>query len=285
MWNKRVIILFVIGITSCLGAFPQDSVVSVPHAPDEIIDDTLHVVPDAKIVYPNNLSQLQRDSIIDVIPKDSSSITSLRHFDGDLVGKYASDKELNYERNVNKSLLQRLKEMIGSWLDRLLGKPDSSRINNLSDIILDILLVLVFLVAVYILVRLFMNHRGRWFFEKKNESVAVNLSNVEQHIHEADFSALLKEAEQIGDARQSVRLLYLWLLKTLADDNVIVWNPDKTNVDYLVEIKDKALQDEFRYLSYLYNNIWYGEFSLNDSEYRSTRETFLRHIKINPDNE
>lgn len=264
MWNKLCFILFIAGFISLFEVFPQDSI---------------------KAIYPANLSQFQRDSIIDVIPKDTSSVTSLWYFERNLTGKYASDNELNYERNVSKSLLQRLKETLGAWLDRLLGRQDASRINNLSDIILDILLVLVFLVAVYILVRLFMNHRGRWFFEKKNEPVAVNLSNVEQHIHEANFSELLNEAEQNGDTRQSVRLLYLWLLKTLADDKVIEWNPDKTNVDYLTEIKDKALQEEFRYLSYLYNYIWYGGFSLNDSEYRSTRETFLRHIKIEPDNE
>lgn len=285
MWNKLWLLLFIAGFIFLTNVFPQDSVVYVLHAPDEIADDTLHVVTAAETLYPNNLSQFQRDSIIDVIPKDSSSVTSLRRFDGELAEKYASDKKLDYERNLNKSLLQRLKEMFRAWLDKLLGKSDASKINDWSSTIVDILLVAIFLVAVYILVRLFMNHRGRWFFEKKDEPVAVNLSNVEQHIHEADFSELLNEAEQNGDTRQSVRLLYLWLLKTLADDSVIGWNPDKTNVDYLAEIKDKVLQGEFRYLSYLYNYIWYGEFSLNDLEYEHTRKTFFRHIKIKPDNE
>jgi len=146
-------------------------------------------------------------------------------------------------------------------------------------------LVVIFLVALYIVVRLFMNHRGRWFFEKKNETVAVTLSNVEEHIHEANFEALLSEAEQQGDTRQSVRLLYLWVLRSYTDNNIIRWNPDKTNIDYFSEIKDKILQKQFRYLSYLYNYIWYGGFSINDSEYRKARETFLRHIKTELNNE
>ncbi len=209
----------------------------------------------------------------------------MRYFDGYLAERYASDDALNYERNINKSFFQRLKEMISAWIRKLFGTPDVSSINNLSDKILNIVLVVIFLVALYIVVRLFMNHRGRWFFEKKNKTVAVTLSNVEEHIHEANFEALLSEAEQQGDTRQSVRMLYLWVLRSYTDNNIIRWNPDKTNIDYFSEIKDKTLQEKFRYLSYLYNYIWYGGFSINDSEYRKAREIFLRHIKTELNNE
>lgn len=282
MWNKLLSIIFIAGFISFFEVFPQDSVVV---ATEETFADSLHIIPDIQFIDPDALTRFQRDSIIDAIPKDTTSLTTLRHFNGHLTEKYASDSELNYERNINKSFFQRLKETISAWLRKLFGTPDTSRVNNLSDKILNIVLVAIFLAAVYVAVRLFMNHRGRWFFEKKNETVAVNLLNVEKHIHEADFEALLNEAEQNADTRQSVRLLYLWVLKTFTDNHIIRWNPDKTNIDYLSEIEDKVLQEQFRYLSYLYNYIWYGEFSINDSEYRNARETFLRHIKIKLENE
>ncbi|MDR2816432.1 MAG: hypothetical protein LBB62_07000 [Proteiniphilum sp.] len=274
MWNRLSLIVLIAGFISCFEVFPQDSVVTT----EERFLDFLSVSS-------GDLSQFQRDSIMDVIPKDTSSLTSLRHFNGNLAEQYAADDALNYERNINKSFLQRLKEVISALLDKFLGISDASAINNLSDKVLNIVLAAIFLTAVYIAVRLFMNHRGRWFFEKKNETVSVNLSNVEQHIHEADFEALLKEAEQGCDTRQSVRLLYLWLLKTFTDRDIIQWNPDKTNIDYLFEIRDKALQKQFGYLSYLYSYIWYGGFSINDSEYGNARGTFLRHIKMKPENE
>lgn len=276
MWNKLWSIIFIAGFISCLEVFSQDDSIAI--VPEETVTDLLPV-------FPGNLSQLQRDSIINVIPKDTSSQTLLWYFNGSLAEKYETDEKLNYERNISKSPFQRLKEMIAAWLDKLLGIPDVPRINNLSDKILNILLGIIFLAALFVIVRLFMNHRGRWFFEKKNETVSVNLSNIEKHIHEANFETLLSKAEQGGDTRQSIRLLYLWLLKTFTDNNIIQWNPDKTNIDYFAEIQDKALQGQFRYLSYLYNYIWYGGFSINDSEYRNARETFLRHIKIKPENE
>ncbi|MDY9918845.1 MAG: hypothetical protein U2P89_08240 [Proteiniphilum sp.] len=282
MWNNFLIVVFIAGFISFFEVSPQDSVV----APIEETDaDSLHIILEPTFIDPDSLTRFQRDSIINVIPGDTSLLGTMRYFDGYLAERYASDDALNYERNINKSFFQRLKEMISAWIRKLFGIPDVSSINNLSDKILDIVLVVIFLVALYIVVRLFMNHRGRWFFEKKNETVAVTLSNVEEHIHEANFEALLSEAEQQGDTRQSVRLLYLWVLRSYTDNNIIRWNPDKTNIDYFSEIKDKILQEQFRYLSYLYNYIWYGGFSINDSEYRKARETFLRHIKTELNNE
>lgn len=283
MWNKRWAIFLIAGFISFFEVFPQDSVAVVT---EETVADSSYVVLNPIADGPGGiLSQFQRDSLIRVTPVDTATLTTIRSFDGNLVEKYASDDELNYERNINKSFFQRLKEVIQALLDKLLGRSDISKINKLSDKVLNIALIIVFVMAAYIAVRLFMNHRGRWFFEKQNETVPVNLSNVEKHIHEADFGALLSEADEKGDTRQSVRLLYLWVLKTFSDDQIIRWNPDKTNIDYLAEIKDKVLQEQFRYLSYLYSYIWYGEFSLSQSEYRSARETFFRHIKMKPENE
>lgn len=282
MWNNFLIVIFIAGFISFFEVSPQDSVV----APIEETDaDSLHIILEPTFIDPDSLTRFQRDSIINVIPGDTSLLGTMRYFDGYLAERYASDDALNYERNINKSFFQRLKEMISAWIRKLFGIPDVSSINNLSDKILNIVLVVIFLVALYIVVRLFMNHRGRWFFEKKNKTVAVTLSNVEEHIHEANFEALLSEAEQQGDTRQSVRLLYLWVLRSYTDNNIIRWNPDKTNIDYFSEIKDKILQEQFRYLSYLYNYIWYGGFSINDSEYRKAREIFLRHIKTELNNE
>lgn len=280
MWSRLWCVFFIAGLISLAEVYPQDSV-----AIEEPVADSLHVLLDTLVVSPDKLSPSQRDSIINVIPKDTSSLAMSRSFKESLSEKYASDNDLDYERNINKSFFHRLKEMISSLLDKLLGISDVTEVNNLSDKILDVLLGLIFLTALYIAVRLLMKHRGRWFLEKKNEAVSVNLSNVEKHIHEADFEALFKEVEQKGDTRQSVRVLHLWVLKTFTDHGIIQWNPDKTNIDYLSEIRDNALQEQFRYLSYLYNYIWYGGFSINDSEYRNARETFLRHIKIKPDNE
>ncbi|MEA4916429.1 ATP synthase subunit I [Proteiniphilum sp.] len=289
MWNKLLLIISLTGLIAFSDLFSQDSV--IVESGETFVDSLQVVLPEINVslntnkIFPGGLTQSQRDSIINAIPKDTSSPIIERRFKESLADKYRSDNALNYERNISKSFFQRFKEIISTLLDKLLGRTNTSKINKLSNRILNVLLGIIFLAALYIAVRLFMNHRGRWFFEKRDEVIFVNLSNVEKHIHEADFATLLREAEQSGDTRQSIRLLYLWVLKIFTDNNVIEWNPDKTNIDYLSEVQDKALQEQFRYLSYLYNYIWYGGFSINDSEYRNARETFLRHIKTKPEDE
>ena len=96
-----------------------------------------------------------------------------------------------------------------------------------------------------------MNHKGNWFFQKKNESLPIVINNTEQLIHSADFEQLISEIEKQGDTRQSIRLYYLWLLKDLKESELIVWLPEKTNADYLSELKQEALRKQLSYLSYL----------------------------------
>lgn len=124
-----------------------------------------------------------------------------------------------------------------------------------------------------------MNHKGNWFFQKKNESLPIDINNAEQLIQSADFEQLISEIEKQGDTRQSIRLYYLWLLKDLKESELIVWLPEKTNADYLSELKQEALRKQFSYLSYLYNYIWYGEFSITDEDYLAAKNAFLIYLR------
>ena len=68
----------------------------------------------------------------------------------------------------------------------------------------------------------------------------------------------------------------------MSEKSIIDWNPEKTNSDYLYEIKNDSLKTDFQYASYLYNYIWYGEFEINDTNFLSIKKTFettLQSIK------
>ena len=227
-----------------------------------------------------NKKEISNDSLLKIAPIDTTIITE-KSFTDNFAQKY-SDEAFNYEQSGGgKSLLDKINEWINNLLRHLLGWDQLKDINNFSQIFLNILFAIIFLAVVYIIVRLIMNHKGRWFFEKQNQSVDVNLDNVEEHIHEADFESMINETEKSGNTRHSIRLYYLWLLKTFTDKRFIEWHPEKTNADYVRELKDEAKKNDFRYLSYLYNYIWYGEFSINDDEYRRAREAFLKQLKPN----
>jgi len=65
----------------------------------------------------------------------------------------------------------------------------------------------------------------------------------------------------------------------LKDGGVIEWLPDKTNSNYLYEIKNAEVKNQFSHLSYLYEYIWYGEFSINDREYQEAKTTFGNFLR------
>ena len=77
----------------------------------------------------------------------------------------------------------------------------------------------------------------------------------------------------------AIRYYYLWTLKKLSERNIIEWHVDKTNTDYLYEIQSKELKDNFQYLSYLYNYIWYGEFEMNDITFNQAQKAFEKTLQ------
>ena len=83
---------------------------------------------------------------------------------------------------------------------------------------------------------------------------------------------------ETGEMRLSIRYYYLWLLKSMAEKNWIVWDIEKTNTDYLYELQRPAHREAFTYLSYLYNHIWYGEFEINEAEFEQIERSFIEAI-------
>ena len=65
----------------------------------------------------------------------------------------------------------------------------------------------------------------------------------------------------------------------MSRQQIIEWDVEKTNSDYLYEIKNQEIKDEFAYLLYLYNNIWYGEFELDDATFAKAKNAFEKAIK------
>mgnify|MGYP006155083877 FL=1 len=55
---------------------------------------------------------------------------------------------------------------------------------------------------------------------------------------------------------------------------LIEWDVEKTNSDYLYEIKNTSIKSQFEYVSYLYNYIWYGEFELDEVTFVKAKKAF-----------
>lgn len=233
-----------------------------------------------KLILGNKKSpKLLMDSLYKVVPCDTATLPS-QAFEAGFKNKYAGDKEFDYNRDkAHDNFLARWIKKIKEWIAWLSGYSSEKQMPKITTIVFQIIAGLVVLLALYFLIRFMMAHSGNWFFKKKNNELELDIHDAEQLIRSADFDTLIRQTERTGDTRQAIRLFYLWLLKDMKDNQLIDWHPEKTNADYMYELRDEKLRAQFSYLSYLFNHIWYGRFSINDSDYLSARKAFTAYLK------
>lgn len=241
--------------------------------PDSIVKE----VPTVSSQIQDNLYFKRLGTLIEKTPKDSSG-TNIKLLNVRFQEKYLEDKEFDYGRQAAEySFGKTLKAAIYKLLRSIFGLgPQISP--DFITLFVRILSGIVILVVLFFAVRIYLHHKGKWLTEKTNQAIEIDVDDVEQLIQFADFEYLISDAEKMNNTRLSIRYYYLWLLKILKERNIIEWLPDKTNSDYIAEIKSREKRSQFQHLSYLYEYIWYGEFSINDHEYHTAKTAFQQFL-------
>jgi hypothetical protein len=212
----------------------------------------------------------------DVVPADTLTFEE-RKFEQGFQDSY-TEEDFVYERKAaGLSQWDRFME----WLSRLLKDIFTfSRESGTSKVIVVLIRVIaigIILFVVYLIVRAILDKEGMWIFGRQRKKIQVEDITAE-NIHEMDFNQLVNETKDTGNYRLAVRYYYLWVLKKLSLREIIDWDWDKTNSDYLYEIKDSGLKKDFEYLSYLYDYSWYGEFPLDANEFARAEKAFQKTL-------
>lgn len=221
----------------------------------------------------NSVKYTQADIQID------SSTVEAKTFSKNFKKKY-TDQDFIYEQKApEKSYWDRFKDWLASILRSIFSFSTTEASLKFTVLFLRIVAVLVIVLVIYLIVKAIINKEGQWIFGKNSQKRTVHYSDIEKNIHLLDFEKLIKESLASGEKRTAVRYYYLWLLKTMAEHNYIEWDIEKTNSDYLYELQKPAHKEEFTYLSYLYNYIWYGEFEINDATFNKAENRFKNALK------
>jgi hypothetical protein len=144
---------------------------------------------------------------------------------------------------------------------------------------LKVLAICLIIFVVYLIVKSILNKEGQWIFGKNSDRKIINYEDVEKNLKLIDFQKLIAQTIKNGENRLAVRYYYLWLLKRLSEKEIIFWDVEKTNSDYVYEISNPEMKQNFSYLSYLYNYIWYGEFDLDQETFEKAQQAFENSIK------
>ncbi len=69
------------------------------------------------------------------------------------------------------------------------------------------------------------------------------------------------------DHRLAVRYLYIKTLYQLGDRGLVRYHLKTTNQEYIQQLNGSPLERPFRYLTGIYDRVWYGEFPLNEDQF------------------
>ncbi len=213
-------------------------------------------------------SQQSNDSIIRI---DTTTTVVDRSLGDDLFKRYTGE-EFNYETKTGESqnLLARFLNWIGQGLEQIFGVQMAPEALQFLELLIYLLMALL---AIYLLVRLFTNESFNSLFSKKAKTIST-IELGEEHIEAIDINQLLNAAIDEKNYRLAIRYQFLISLQLLSKKDIIAWHFDKTNADYLNEIRPPALQSGFKKIAYLYDYIWYGEQTIDAVRYNKSLSEF-----------
>jgi hypothetical protein len=220
-----------------------------------------------------NLNNSLVDSLAQNQIKTDSSRIVVTPFKESINERYKGS-DFNYDINDTGgiNLLQRLLQSFFNWLSDVFG----INIDFVDYKTLEIIIyALLGIGALYLLIRfLIENPMNRVF---KTEEMSIDTFNYsEENITEINFDQLINQAINQSNFRLATRFLYLKSLRILSKNNIIEWHFDKTNSDYLNEIKNTETQQLFKKVSYVYDYVWYGEFPVNQDQFEYNKQYFVQ---------
>ena len=186
------------------------------------------------------------------------------------IKKYLSDKDFNYKSEA--PLTDGVIDRIWLWLSEHFFAPVFNTAVTSWSFLSYTLLALVAVLLIYFLRS---GEVNRLFYKAEDVSKPFN-GFVEEDIHGLDFDALIAAALANGQYRLIVRYLYLQILRALSEKNLISWQQNKTNFDYLNELKNPDFNQLFRETTHLFNCVWYGDFTLTEKKFVAIKDAFDR---------
>jgi hypothetical protein len=169
--------------------------------------------------------------------------------------KAASD--LDYSKDVSKQEKPKKKQAPQADGPNPLRNFNTALWGN----VLQILVLLLAVVAIgYGIYRMLQEPRNRRI---ARDGAEITEENLEAYLHETDLDRFLREALARGDYPQAVRVYFLQVIKHLSESGAILWSKEKTNRDYLREMRAHPQFTDFQRATGTFERVWYGNAPLD----------------------
>jgi hypothetical protein len=149
-----------------------------------------------------------------------------------------------------------------------------------------VIFTLVISALAFLLYKIF----GKNIFKRNPDVKTENLFS-EEIINEetplAGLEKLLSEAISKKSFREAIRIYYLVIIRRLSDHNLILWKKDKTNREYVFEMRAHPSFILFKEATYIFETAWYRNVNINYHDFISVQPKFenliqsITFIKVN----
>jgi len=134
---------------------------------------------------------------------------------------------------------------------------------------LIIVLVAVILFALY---KIISENSLYLFYSAPKKVAGESTDNIEVSFDGLDDK--IREATDSGNYRLALRYMYLKTLKKAGDKQLIRFHADGTNQEYINQMRNHPGENDFRFLTNVYEYVWYGEFPLTAPQFASLQTQF-----------
>lgn len=236
-------------------------------------DDYSEMYIEDSVVTSHYKNMYVADSVLKANPQTENTVFP-KKFKENLPSRYKGN-EFDYTTSKpRESFFEKLQRKIAQLLRSIFGDTSLETSSQITSVVIRLFAILVAGFLLYFIIKFLINTKGSLFFGKKNKKIEINEEELHENIHEINFPQSIAKFENNGDYRSAVRYQFLFILKKLSDKKLILWNPEKTNKDYVAELKAAHLKNEFYNLSYIFDYVWYGEFSIDEQSYGKFKNQF-----------
>lgn len=197
-------------------------------------------------------------------------------FDRERIESYKDEKAFDYLAKIeNESWWTRFKNYLNLRFEQLVEWLFGDyKANTVVAFLLNVLPYLILSVVIGFIIWLFIRlNPGASVLEEQGKA-EVFFNEEEKIVRSRDISELIETAINKGEYRLAVRYYYLQLLKQLNDADLIEYEYQKTNADYLSEIKDGKIKAPLQKIMRLYDYIWYGNFPVTSEDFLRAQKSF-----------
>jgi hypothetical protein len=182
-------------------------------------------------------------------------------------------------RSVPDSILNQMQEDDAFWyanasFEKKKPKKETGNLNYVSftqrkwfKTLLWILIAVAFIAVIIF----YLADSNFGLFRRKKKTPADTTGDpteMPEDIFAINYQLEIDRAAAAGNYRLAVRLQYLRLLKSMAERDLIRYQQDKTNMDYLMQLFNTAYYHDFFRITRHYEYSWYGHFEVSADAYR-----------------